>query len=172
MTNLYAVNTPTYFIFEPAFIQVTDRPLLFHRPCVFVCTFSIIFNIGSALKVSKASSIKWQTELLKQALFSSVEKDEERQDIPLKTEVSCEGENVDAIQFQGIVNRNDNADKPRLSSSPFSQLSIASDAKACWVYDDDLLQRNLELRKSKIGDLLRKQEGLLEKLGSTPLPRK
>ncbi|PFX33588.1 hypothetical protein AWC38_SpisGene1524 [Stylophora pistillata] len=101
-----------------------------------------------------------------------VEKDEERQDIPLKTEVSCEGENVDAIQFQGIVNRNDNANKPRLSSSPFSQLSIASDAKACWVYDDDLLQRNLELRKSKIGDLLRKQEGLLEKLGSTPLPRK
>lgn len=32
------------------------------------------------------------------------------------------------------------------------------------VYDDEILQRNMELRESKISDLLRKQRGLLQSL--------
>lgn len=122
--------------------------------------------------VSKTLLYKVADRALLMALFSSVDKDEEQLNIPLKTEVSCKGENVDPTPFLGIVNRNGNVGNPRLLSRPLSQSTIVSDPRAYRVYDDDTLQRNIELRQSKISDLLRKQEGLLEKLGSTPLPRK
>lgn len=87
--------------------------------------------------------------------------------------MTCEGENSDSKPFAGIVNIDDDVSTSSLSINPVTELSTGCNPKACWVYDDDTLQRKLELRESKISELLRKQEGLLqtiEKLGTTHFP--
>ena len=49
-----------------------------------------------------------------------------------------------------------------LSINVDTDSSASNDPEECWVYDDDILQRKLELRESKISDLLLKKEGLLQ----------
>ena len=93
-------------------------------------------------------------------LFASLEIVEKQQNVSAKTEVTCKAEDSDKEPFPANLN-------------VITDSSASNNPEEYWVHDDDILQRKLELRESKISNLLRKQEGLLqtiEKMATKTLP--
>lgn len=87
--------------------------------------------------------------------------------------MNCEAENDDVKPFAASLNVTSDVNGSCLSIKPDAESSTSDHPEACWVYDDDTLQRKLEIRESKISDLLRKQEGLLqtiEKMATKTVP--
>lgn len=113
--------------------------------------------------------------LLSQFFFlASLEITEKLQTATSKTEENCLEENCDGKPFAANLNAISDVRDSCLSIKVDTDSSKSDDSEGCCVYDDDILQRKLELRESKINDLLRKQEGLLqtiEKMATKPLPR-
>ena len=87
--------------------------------------------------------------------------------------VTSDVENRDAEPLPAKLNVTGDVSESHLSINVDTDSSSSNDVEECWVYDDDILQRKLELRESKISDLLLKKEGLLqtiEKMTTKNLP--
>ena len=124
--------------------------------CIFIVLLSLCFTLKNKL-------FSYSFLLLEIAL--------QWENFSTESEVSGEAENGNsnrlATEDNGNVDNNDNSDVNRSNEA-------GSEFIPPRVYDDDTLQRKLELRESKICDLIRKQEGLLqtiEKMSSKPLPK-
>lgn len=97
---------------------------------------------------------------------------EEQPSVSAKTEVTYEEEDSDARPLPAELNVTGDVSGIHLPIEVDTDSS--NDLEECWVYDDDILQRKLELRESKISDLLLKQEGLLqtiEKMATKNFPK-
>ena len=106
--------------------------------------------------------------------FALLEVAIKQENVSRKAEETCVAENSNGKPFDENQNvRNDDSGSC-LSIKPVIDSSASGHPEGCWVYDDDKLQRQLELRESKISDLLHKQEGLLQaikKMATKTLPR-
>lgn len=105
-------------------------------------------------------------------IFDLLEIVEEQPSVSAKTEVTYEREESDAGPLQAELNVT--GDYSGLHLPIEVDTDSSNDPEECWVYDDDILQRKLELRESKISDLLLKKEGLLqtiEKMATKTLPK-
>lgn len=87
---------------------------------------------------------------------------EKHQKISAKSEVTYDAEYRDSEPLPAKLNVTGDVSESHLSISVDTDSSACNDPEECWVYDDDILQRKLELRESKISDLLLKKEGLLQ----------
>lgn len=108
------------------------------------------------------------------SIFVLLEIDAKRQNVSVKTEESCIAENSAGKPFAANLDVTNDVRGQCLSIKPDMDSSTSDNSEGFWVYDDDVLQRKLEIRESKISDLLRKQEGLLqtiEKMATKTLPR-
>lgn len=106
-------------------------------------------------------------------LFASLEIVEKQQNVSAKTEVTCKAEDSDKEPFPANLNVTSDVIRSYLSISVDTDSSASNNPEEYWVHDDDIFQRKLELRESKISNLLRKQEGLLqtiEKMATKTLP--
>ena len=100
-------------------------------------------------------------------LFSWLVIAEKQQNVSAKSEVTYHAADIDTEPLQVDVSES------HLPIDVDNDSSDSNDPEECWVYDDDILQRKLELRESKISDLLLKREGLLqtiEKMAAKNLP--
>ena len=79
-----------------------------------------------------------------------------------KSEVTYGAADSDAEPLPADLNVTGDVSGSYLPIDVNSDSSASNDPEECWVYDDDMLQRKLELRESKISDLLLKKEGLLQ----------
>ncbi|XP_020606323.1 uncharacterized protein LOC110045070 [Orbicella faveolata] len=99
---------------------------------------------------------------------------EKQKNISAKSEVTYyDVEDSDAEPLPAKFNVTGDVSWSHLSINDDTDSSASNDHEECWVYDDDILQRKLELRESKISDLLLKKEGLLqtiEKMATKTLP--
>ena len=90
-----------------------------------------------------------------------------------KSEVTYDAEDRDPEPLPAKLNVTDDFSGSHLSINVETHSSASNEPEECWVYDDDILQRKLEFRESKISDLLLKKEGLLqtiEKMTTKNLP--
>ncbi|KAL9964055.1 hypothetical protein ACROYT_G027631 [Oculina patagonica] len=97
-----------------------------------------------------------------------------QQYVSVKTEESCTAQNSAGKPFAANLDVTNDVNRPCLSIKPDTDSSASDKSEGFWVDDEDVLQRKLEVRESKISDLLRKQEGLLqtiEKMATKTLPR-